>query len=69
MNTIRVAMTVYLLAVLMFVFLGWRWVDLKTQANPPPKNLTGARVVLVVSGIASLVGLGLIWSAKPRRSH
>ncbi len=69
MNAIRGVMTVYLLAVLLFVFLGWRWVDLKTQATPPPKNLAGARVVLAISGLSSLVGLGVIWSAKPRRSH
>jgi len=69
MNAIRGAMTVYLLAVLLFVVLGWRWVDLKSQATPPPKNLAGARVVLAVSALSSLIALGVIWSVKPRRSY
>jgi hypothetical protein len=63
MNTIRGAMSVFLLAIPTVCFFGWRW----TAALPAPK-LMAARTVLVLAALAALVALSLIWRVKPRKA-
>lgn len=63
MNAIRAVMTVFLLAVLSSIVLGWRWV-----AVLPPAKSEAARVVLTVAGLAAVLAVTLIWRAAPRRS-
>lgn len=63
MNTVRVLMSVFLLAVVILSFLGWRW-----AVELPPPKLEAARLVLAISGIAALGAMALIWSTKPRQS-
>ena len=63
MNAIRMAMTVFLLAVATAAILGWRWV-----AVLPPAKLEAARIVLTVAGMAAVVAIAIIWRAEPRKS-
>jgi hypothetical protein len=64
MNAIRSAMSVFLLAIVAATFLGWRWAQVL-----PPAKLDAARLVLAVAGLASVLGLAVIWSARPRNSR
>lgn len=63
MNAVRGVISFFMLTVVMFTLLGWRW----TAGLPSPK-MEAARVVLVISGLAAAGALALIWSAKPQRS-
>ncbi len=62
MNGVRAVLSVFLLIVLTLAVLGWRW-----SGDLPPPKLRGARVALALTGLASCVALGVIWSARPRR--
>ncbi len=62
MNTVRLIMTVFLLAVLSSALVGWSWVGVL-----PPAKMQGARVVLTLAGLAALAALTIIWTAKPQR--
>jgi len=62
MNKVRMIMTVFLLAVFSSVLLGWSWV-----AVLPPAKMQSARIVLTLAGLAALLALTVIWSAKPQK--
>ncbi|HEY1793515.1 MAG TPA: hypothetical protein VGG34_11405 [Opitutaceae bacterium] len=59
MNRIRLAMTVFIAAVVTICALGWRW-----SAVLPPLKRTPDRCVLAVSSVAALFAVAVIWSAK-----
>lgn len=63
MNKVRLAMTVFLLAVLSSALLGWFWVG-----QLPSAKMQGARVVLTLASLAALCAITIIWSAKPQRT-
>jgi len=64
MNTIRGAMSIFLLAILTSAILGWRWAHVL-----PPAKLEAARLVLTGAALAAVVALIVIWSARPQKSH
>ena len=68
MSWIRLAVTVFVAAIVAIVIVGWQW----TGANQPPAGALASRVVLGVSALAALVGLVTVWRWRPsssRRSH
>lgn len=62
MNAIRTAITIFLILVLIVVGFGWQH-----SGDMPPANILGARVALIIAGLSAVIGLGLIWSVKPRQ--
>jgi hypothetical protein len=56
-------MTVFLLTIVAFAILGWRW-----AVALPPAKLEGAHMVLAMGGCAALVGVVVIWRGAPRKS-
>jgi hypothetical protein len=59
MNAIRSLISLFLVALLAVSVAGWIW-----AGGLPPPNMAGARAVLAMCGLSSLLGLGLIWTAK-----
>lgn len=66
MNLIRSVMSVFLVILLAVSIAGWIW-----AGNQPPEklNITGARIVLTLGGLAGLVCLWLLWNVNPARIH
>jgi hypothetical protein len=62
MNTIRSAMSVFLLTVLVVAVLGWKW-----TAGLPSPRLEAARVMLGLCALFAAGGLGILWSARSSR--
>jgi len=58
---IRVAISVFLVLVVVLSVMGWVW----TGANQPPADMAGARTVLLLGGLAGIGGVVVIW--RPRR--
>ncbi len=64
MNKIRGAMSVFLLIIPVVAICGWQW----TAVLPPQKQIA-ARTVLLLAALAAIMAMGVIWSAKPQKSH
>lgn len=63
MNRYRIAITVFVLALLTVVTLGLIW----TGANQAPPLRTASQVVLGISALSGIYALLRIWSAEPPR--
>lgn len=63
MQAIRGVMTFFLMLVLMVSWLGWRW-----SADLPSPKWEGARAALTMTALSAVLGLVLLWNAKPRKS-
>ncbi len=63
MNGVRMAITVFLLAILALVVLGWQW----TEAHQPAPKSAASHVVLAISGLSGLGALISIWRHGPSR--
>lgn len=59
MNGVRIAITVFVLALLAIVTLGWVW----TGSHQPPPLRTASHVVLAVAALAGTFALARIWRA------
>ena len=46
MNTVRIGITVFILALLTIVTLGWMW----TSSHQPPPLRTASHIVLAIAG-------------------
>lgn len=67
MNLVRTLLSVFLMMVLVVSILGWRWT---TGDNLPPDfQIWGARLVLVISAVAALSGIGVLWAVKARKPN
>ncbi len=64
MNGVRIAISVFLLALLTLVVLGWSW----TGRNQVPAQATASHVVLGVAGLMGVYALIVIWRPNPPRS-
>ena len=56
-NGVRIAITLFVLVLLVIVTLGWRW----TARHQPPPQRTASHVVLAISAFGGLFALGRIW--------
>ena len=56
-NGVRIAITLFVLVLLVIVTLGWRW----TASHQPPPQRTASHVVLAISAFGGLFALGRIW--------
>lgn len=63
MNGVRIAITVFVLALLTTVILGWVW----TGSHQPPAMRTASHLVLAISGLAGVLALATIWRREPPR--
>jgi tellurite resistance protein TehA-like permease len=57
MVRVRIGITMFLLALLIMVTLGWKW----TARHQPPRLRTASHTVLGLAGIAGIFGLVKIW--------
>ena len=60
MNFVRMFLSVFLLLLLAVSISGWIW-----AGGQPSPTMYGARVVLVLCGLAASGCLWVLWSAKP----
>lgn len=63
MNAIRIAITLFVLALLTIIALAVIW----TGNNQPPPQSTASQVVLSLSAVAGVVTLVKIWRHDTRR--
>jgi hypothetical protein len=63
MNTVRILITMFILALLAIVVLGWVW----TGSHQPPPLRTASHAVLGLSALAGLFALAKIWRRDPPR--
>jgi hypothetical protein len=63
MNGVRVAITVFVAALLALIALGWVW----TSSHQTPALSTASHVVLGIAGLSGIGALVKIWSnGRPR---
>jgi tellurite resistance protein TehA-like permease len=62
MNAIRIGITVFILALLTIVTLGWMW----TNGHQPPALRTASHIVLALAALAGIFALTKIWTHNPR---
>jgi hypothetical protein len=63
MNGVRIAITVFVAALLALVALGWVW----TSSHQAPALSTASHVVLSIAGLSGIGALMKIWSSgRPR---
>ena len=60
MNVIRIGISLFFVILIAVVVAGWFWAG----GQPSPKS-EGSRVALVVSGLAGVVGLVMLWRPRP----
>ena len=58
LNGVRIAITLFVLVLLVVVTLGLGW----TASHQPLPQRTASQVVLVISAVAGIFTLGKIWS-------
>ena len=56
-NGVRIAITLFVLVLLVIVTLGWRW----TASHQPPPQRTASHVVLAISAFGGVFALARIW--------
>jgi hypothetical protein len=56
-NQIRIAITLFVLVLLVVVTLGWVW----TASHQPPPLRTASHVVLGIAALAGILALAKIW--------
>jgi hypothetical protein len=61
MNGVRIAISLFLIALLTLVVFGWIW----TGAHQPPAQAAASHVVLGISAVAGVVALFFIWRRDP----
>jgi hypothetical protein len=64
MNRLRIAITVFVLALLTVVTLGLIW----TGANQAPPLRTASQVVLGIAALSGIYAVVRIWSGEPPRT-
>jgi hypothetical protein len=60
---VRVAITLFVLALLTVVTLGWTW----TSRHQPPPLRAASHVVLAIAAVAGIFALAKIWRADASR--
>ena len=60
MNAVRIGITVFILALLTIVTLGWMW----TSSHQPPPLRTASHVVLAIAALAGIFALTKIWRRR-----
>jgi membrane protein YdbS with pleckstrin-like domain len=63
MNRVRIVITMFVLALLTIVILGWVW----TTGHQPPPARTASHAVLAVAACAGVFALVKIWRPDPSR--
>lgn len=63
MNKVRIAISMFILALLTIVVLGWFW----TASHQPPPLRTASHAVLAVSALTGIFALVKIWRRDPPR--
>jgi hypothetical protein len=63
LNAVRIAITLFVLALLVVVTLGWIW----TGNNQPPPLRMASHVVLAISGLAGIFALVKVWRGDARQ--
>ncbi len=63
MNRVRIAITMFVLALLTVVSLGWVW----TSGHQPPPLRIASHTVLAIAALAGIFGLAKIWRRDPPR--
>jgi hypothetical protein len=56
-NGVRIAITLFVLVLLVIVTLGWRW----TSSHQPPPQRTASHVVLAISAFGGVLALWKTW--------
>ena len=56
-NGVRIAITLFVLVLLVVVILGWRW----TASHQPPPQRTASHVVLAISAVGGVFALWKVW--------
>jgi hypothetical protein len=62
LQVLRVAITMFTLALLVILVLGWGW----TAAHQPPPARLASHVVLGIATFAGVFAIARIWTARPR---
>lgn len=62
MNTLRIAITLFTLILLIILVLGWGW----TGAHQAPPARIASHVVLGIATLAGLFAIVRIWTVRPR---
>jgi len=57
LNGVRIAITLFVLVLLVIVTLGWRW----TASHQQPPQRTASHVVLAISAVGGVFALWKIW--------
>ncbi|HVZ23238.1 MAG TPA: hypothetical protein VG871_19330 [Vicinamibacterales bacterium] len=67
MNAIRIALTLFIAAVVVILATGWGW----TSTHQPPAQAVASHVMLGLAIVASVIGVVAIWrvQARPRSAH
>jgi tellurite resistance protein TehA-like permease len=63
MTAVRIAITMFVLALLVIVILGWRW----TGSHQPPPLRTASHTVLAIAGLSGIFALTKIWRSESPR--
>ncbi len=63
MNTIRIAISLFIVVLIAVSAAGWVW-----NGSQPFPQAVAARIVLALSGLAGVVGLVVIWGSDSGRS-
>jgi hypothetical protein len=63
MTVVRIAITLFVLALLTIVTLGWVW----TGSHQPPPLRTASHTVLAIAALAGIFALTKIWRGEPPR--
>jgi membrane protein YdbS with pleckstrin-like domain len=63
-TAVRAAISVFLVLLVVLSVMGWVW----TGANQAPAEMVGARVVLLLGGVAGVGGLVAVWRHRSPRA-
>jgi hypothetical protein len=63
MTGVRIAISVFVLALLTITALGWVW----TGRHQPPAQALASHIVLGISAIFGVIALIAVWRANPPR--
>lgn len=62
MNRLRIAITAFMIILLVIVGLGWRW----TSSHQPPALALASHVVLGLAAAGGILALVKIWQGNPQ---
>lgn len=65
MTLVRTLVTVFVMAILLAVVVGWQW----TGQNQPPAGAMASRIVLALSALSGCVALVAVWRSNGARGR